>query len=260
MGVEYAGDAFEGFQSQHHGRTVQDHLEKAIGAIAGHPVRLHCAGRTDAGVHATAQVVHFDTTASRVESSWVRGVNSLLRKPVVVRWAVDVDDRFHARFLAQGRRYRYFLHNAPVKPAMLAGRVGWFHVPLDESLMQTAASRLLGWHDFSAFRAAGCQAKSPLKLVHEASVERDGEFLIFDFHANAFLHHMVRNLVGALVYIGKGRYPPEWMSEVLAAGDRRLAAPTFPAEGLYFCGVDYPAGWPLPADGRIIVKPRLPLL
>ena len=260
MGVEYAGDAFEGWQSQQHGRTVQDHLEQALARIAGHPVRLHCAGRTDAGVHATAQVVHFDTSAIRPGSSWIRGVNSLLRKPVVVRWAVDVDDAFHARFLAQGRRYRYILHNTPVKPAMLAGRVGWFHVPLDASLMGAAASGLLGWHDFSAFRAAGCQAKSPVKLIHQADVQRDGEFIIFDFHANAFLHHMVRNLVGALVYVGKKRYPPEWLCQVLESGDRRLAAPTFPPGGLYLCGVDYPAAWPLPGEGRIIAMPRLPLV
>jgi len=260
MGVEYAGDAFQGWQSQQHGRTVQDLMERAIAGIAGHPVRLHCAGRTDAGVHATAQVIHFDTTANRATHAWIRGVNSLLRAPVVVRWAVEVDDSFHARFLAQARRYRYILHNSPIPPALLANRVGWFHYPLDEVPMIRAAEQLVGWNDFSAFRAAGCQAKSPIKLIHEARVHRDGEFLVFDFHANAFLHHMVRNLVGALVYIGKGRYSPEWLGEVLSSRDRALAAPTFPAAGLYLCGVDYPPRWPLPDDGRIIAVPRIPLV
>lgn len=260
LGVEYAGDAFEGWQSQRHGRTVQDHLEGAISAIAGHPVRLHCAGRTDAGVHATAQVVHFDTSSTRPQTSWVRGVNSCLRSPVVVRWAAVVDDEFHARFSAMARRYRYILHNAPVKPALLARRVGWYHGPLDEVRMAEAASHLLGRHDFSAFRAAGCQAKSPLKIMHEARVRRDGDYLVFDFHANAFLHHMVRNLVGGLVYVGKGNFAPDWMGELLVNGDRRLAAPTFPADGLYLCGVDYPSRWPLPGDGRIIAMPRIPLV
>jgi len=260
LGVEYAGDAFEGWQSQRHGRTVQDHLESAIGAIAGHPVRLHCAGRTDAGVHATVQVVHFDTVSARPRASWVRGVNSCLRSPLVVRWVTIVDDQFHARFSAMARRYRYILHNAPVKPALLARRVGWYHGPLDEARMVEAAAYLLGSHDFSAFRAAGCQAKSPIKIMHEARVQRDGDYLVFDFHANAFLHHMVRNLVGGLVYVGKGNYSPDWMAELLANGDRRLAAPTFPADGLYLCGVDYPSRWPLPGDGRIIAMPRIPLV
>jgi len=260
LGVEYAGDAFEGWQSQAHGRTVQDHLETAIGAIAGHAVRLHCAGRTDSGVHATAQVAHFDTFSDRPLSGWIRGVNSRLRAPVVVRWAREVNDDFHARFCAAARRYRYILHNAPVRPALLAGRVGWFHPPLDEAAMAAAAPLLEGWHDFSAFRAAGCQAKSPVKLMHEARVRQDGDYLIFDFHANAFLHHMVRNLVGALVYIGKGRYPPAWLAEILAARDRAQAAPTFCADGLYLCGVTYPPHWPLPDDGRIIALPRVPVV
>lgn len=258
LGVEYAGDAFEGWQSQRHGRTVQDHLEKAISEIASHPVRLHCAGRTDAGVHATVQVVHFDTASVRQSTSWVRGVNSRLASSLGVRWAVAVDDAFHARFCAVGRRYRYVLHNSPVRPALLSGRVGWFHVPLDVATMAEGAAHLEGRHDFSAFRAAGCQAKSPLKTLYSADVQRDGEFVLFDFHANAFLHHMVRNLVGALVYVGKGAHPPEWIADTLARGDRRHAAPTFAADGLYLCGVDYPPRWPLPGDGRIIALPRLP--
>lgn len=259
LGVEYAGDAFEGWQSQKHGRTVQDHLERAIGVIAGHPVRLHCAGRTDAGVHATAQVTHFDTSSVRRNVSWVRGVNSLLPPGVAVLWAVEVDDSFHARYIAEARRYRYVLLNATVRPALLARRVGWFHVQLDVEAMAKAARHLIGWHDFTAFRAAGCQAKTPVRLMHSAEVTRDGDYLLFDFHANGFLHHMVRNLVGALVYVGKGAKPPEWMGEVLMRCDRSLAAPTFPADGLYLCGVDYADRWPLPGNGRIIAKPRLPM-
>ena len=260
LGVEYAGDAFEGWQSQRHGRTVQDHLERAIAEIAGHPVRLHCAGRTDAGVHATAQVAHFDTPAVRRTSSWVRGVNALLPAGAAVRWAVEVDEAFHARYVAWGRHYRYILANVPVRPALLAGRVGWFHPPLDEQVMAHAAARLVGRHDFSAFRAAGCQAKTPVKLMYSAALCRDGDYLLFDFHANGFLHHMVRNLVGALVYIGKGVKPPEWIDTLLAASGREHAAPTFAADGLYLCGVDYPERWPLPGNGRIISRPRLPLL
>lgn len=259
LGVEYAGDAFEGWQSQVHGRTVQDHLERAIAAVAGHAVRLHCAGRTDTGVHATAQVAHFDTSATRPATAWVRGVNSHLELPVSVRWAVEVDEGFHARFSAVARRYRYVLHDHPTRPALLARRVGWFHLPLDAATMAEAAGHLLGEHDFTAFRAAGCQARTPVRTMHAARVFRDGEYLLFDFHANGFLHHMVRNLVGALVTVGKGAQPPEWIGQVLAARDRSLAAPTFPPHGLYLCGVDYPAGWPLPGDGRIIVLPRFPL-
>lgn len=259
LGVEYAGDAFCGWQSQAHGRTVQDVLESALGQIAAQRVRLHCAGRTDTGVHASVQVAHFDTDAHRPASAWVRGVNALLPAAVVVRWAVEVDDTFHARFLATDRRYRYILHNTPTRPALFAGRVGWFHLPLDEARMAAAAECLVGVHDFSAFRAAGCQAKTPVRLMHEAAVSRQGDYLLFDFRANGFLHHMIRNLVGALVYVGKGRYPVPWMRELLESCDRRGAAPTFAPDGLYLCGVSYPSRWPLPDDGRIIALPQLPL-
>ncbi|HLW04404.1 MAG TPA: tRNA pseudouridine(38-40) synthase TruA [Azoarcus sp.] len=261
LGVEYAGDAFEGWQSQRHGRTVQDHLERAIAQIAGHAVRLHCAGRTDTGVHATAQVTHFDTSAERPLSAWVRGVNGALDDiPVKVSWAIQVADDFHARFSAIGRRYRYLLHNGPTPPALLAHRVGWFHRPLDVSVMAEAAALLVGEHDFSSFRASACQAKTPVRRMHSVSVVRDGDYIVFDFHANGFLHHMVRNLVGALVYVGKNAHAPEWIGELLAARDRHRAAPTFVPGGLYLCGVDYPARWPLPDDGRIIAVPRLPFI
>ncbi|MCV2218060.1 tRNA pseudouridine(38-40) synthase TruA [Thauera sp. Sel9] len=260
LGIEYAGDAFCGWQSQAHGRTVQDVLERALAEIAAAPVRLHCAGRTDTGVHASAQVAHFDTAALRPMTAWVRGVNALLPPAVVVRWAVAVNEDFHARFLAYERQYRYILHNSPTRPAMLAGRVGWFHAPLDELKMAEAAECLVGTHDFSSFRAAGCQSKTPVRVMREVRVVRQGEYLLFDFRANGFLHHMIRNLVGALVYVGKGRYPPEWLRAQLDARDRSGAAPMFSADGLYLCGVAYPPRWPLPGDGRIIALPQLPLI
>ena len=258
LGLEYAGNCFQGWQSQPHGHTVQDVLEHALRCITGEPVRTHCAGRTDSGVHATAQVIHFDTGKVRPLSAWVRGVNALLPAGVAVRWAVEASRDFHARYCAVERRYRYFLFNSPVRPGLLSGRVGWFHQPLDEARMAEATAFLPGWHDFSTFRTAGCQAKTPVKLMHEASVRREGDFLVFDFRANAFLHHMVRNLVGALVYIGKGYYPVDWLQEVLESRDRSRAAPTFPADGLYLCGVSYSSGWSLPDDGRIIALPQLP--
>ena len=260
LGVEYAGDAFLGWQSQAHGRTVQDVLEAALGQVAGEALRLHCAGRTDAGVHASAQVVHFDTATQRPLSAWVRGANALLPAAAVVRWAVEVDERFHARYLAYERRYRYVLFNSPTRPALLAGRVGWYHAPLDEGRMAEAVQCLLGEHDFSAFRAAGCQARTPVRRMNEAAVRRDGRFLVFDFRADGFLHHMVRNLVGALVYVGKGRYPPGWMAEALQSCDRSRAAMTFTPDGLYLAGVEYPSHWPLPDEGRIIALPRIPFV
>ncbi|MDX9736903.1 MAG: tRNA pseudouridine(38-40) synthase TruA [Azonexus sp.] len=246
LGVEYFGQPFHGWQSQAGGGTVQDALEAALAAIAGEPVAALCAGRTDAGVHAIQQVVHFDTGARRPLTAWVRGVNSHLPEGVAVRWAQEVDATFHARFSAQARRYRYLLLNRAQRPGLWQGRVGWLHVPLELRFMQEAAHRLLGEHDFSAFRAAQCQAKSPVKLMHEASVTRRGDLFIFDFMASAFLHHMVRNLVGALVYVGKGAQSPDWFDELLRQRDRSLAAPTFAADGLYFRGPVYPDFWNIP--------------
>lgn len=260
LGIEYAGDAFEGWQSQPHGRTVQDAVERALGIVAGEPVRTAVAGRTDAGVHASAQVAHFDTTTHRPVTAWVRGSNSYLPSGVVIRWATEVDERFHARFCACERAYRYLLFNAPVRPAVLAGRVGWFHLPLDEAKMADAAAFLCGEHDFSAFRAASCQAKTPMRILYEASVRREGDMIVFDFRANGFLHHMVRNLVGALVYVGKGAQQPVWIGDLLRSRERARAAPTFQPDGLYLCGVSYPPQWLLPNGGRIIVRPRLALI
>lgn len=257
LGVEYDGSSFCGWQSQAHGRSVQDALEHALAQVAAQPLRTVCAGRTDAGVHALAQVVHFDTDAVRPLSAWVRGVNAHLPPSVAVTWAREVDADFHARFAARSRAYRYVLLNRAVRPALLAGRVGWFHQPLDVAAMRAAAACLIGEHDFSAFRAAECQAKSPVKHLYRADIAVDGDCLVFDFHANAFLHHMIRNLVGSLVYIGKGKHAPEWMAEVLAGRDRARAAPTFDAAGLYFAGVEYDARWQLPAAGLMILPPGI---
>lgn len=246
LGVEYDGTAFCGWQTQAAGGAVQDAVEAALSVIAGAPVATVAAGRTDAGVHASGQVVHADVPANRPLSAWVRGVNSHLPAGVAVVWAREVEADFHARFSATGRRYRYLLLNRPVRPAVLAGRVGWHHQPLDVAAMREAAALLVGRHDFTSFRAAECQAKSPLRDLRQADVAVAGDLVAFDFAADAFLHHMVRNLVGSLVYVGKGAYPPAWVRELLAARDRRLAAPTFSPHGLYLVGVDYDARWGLP--------------
>jgi len=257
LSIEYDGRAFEGWQSQTHGKTVQDKLQSAIALIAGHAVSLSCAGRTDSGVHATTQVAHFDTTVTRPLSAWVRGVNAHLPNTISVRCAWEVAEDFHARYSALARRYRYVLLNRPVRPAILAGKVGWFYLPLDLSVMQSAATAILGEQDFSAFRAAECQAKSPVRTVREARVFQQGDVICFDFEANGFLHHMIRNLVGALVHIGKGEAEAAYMNELLEMRDRRRAPPTFMPDGLYFCGVEYPDNWSLPGQGRIIVPPTL---
>ena len=246
MGIEYHGASFRGWQTQPGGGTVQDALQTALAKIAGERVDVVCAGRTDAGVHATGQVVHFDTALERPLTAWVRGVNTFLPETVAVRWAQPVDPEFHARFSAYARRYRYLLLNRSQRPGVHSGRVGWCHQPLDEARMQAAADFLCGEHDFSSFRAAECQAKSPLKTMHLASVRRAGELIVFDFEASAFLHHMVRNLVGSLVYIGQGRQAVDWMQTLLDLRDRRVAAPTFAAEGLYLVGVRYEDRWALP--------------
>lgn len=246
LGLEYDGSRFCGWQSQADGCSVQDALERALAAIAGHPVRVVAAGRTDAGVHALAQVVHFDTQAVRPESAWVRGTNTHLPASVAVLWARPVTDDFHARFSARERGYRYLLLNHPVRPGVASGRVGWFHQPLDLAPMREAARYLIGEHDFSAFRSSECQARTPVRTLSQLAIRRAGPLLVFDFRANAFLHHMVRNILGCLVYVGKGAYPPEWLARVLAGRDRALGAPTFPADGLYFSDVHYDARWNLP--------------
>ncbi len=260
--LEYDGAEFAGWQSQPGGRTVQDVLEHALAQIAGAPIRVVCAGRTDAGVHALAQVVHFDVAVDRPQTAWVRGVNAHLPAAVAVRWAVPVGDNFHARFSARSRAYRYLLLNRPERPGLLSGRVGWCHRPLDLAAMQDAAACLIGEHDFTSFRAAECQAKSPVKTMHEFTVTRQGDLIVFDCRASAFLHHMVRNLVGALAYVGTGRQPVAWLAELLAARDRRLGAPTHAPDGLYLAGVEYDRQWVLPtagAPGGIMPSLQLPI-
>jgi len=247
LGIEYDGSRFLGWQTQPGGGTVQDALEAALSGIANAPVAVTCAGRTDRGVHARGQVVHFDTDAERPDSAWVRGVNALLPEAVAVLWARRVAADFHARYAAVSRSYRYVLLNRPVRPALAARHAGWYHAPLDVEAMRAAAAPLLGEHDFSAFRSAECQAKSPLRTLHAIGIERTGDRLDFTLRANAWLQHMVRNIVGTLVYVGAGRQPPPWAKKLLDSRDRALAAPTFAAEGLYLEEVEYAPRWNLPA-------------
>ena len=246
LGVEYDGSQFNGWQSQPDGNTVQDHVQLALSRIACEPVSVIAAGRTDTGVHALEQVIHFDTSTERLLSAWVRGVNALLPASVAILWAHPVAEEFHARFSAQARSYQYVLINRPTRSAVHHGRVGWYHAPLDINAMQLAAQYLLGTHDFSAFRAAECQAKSPVKNLTRLEIRQQGDTVIFDFTADAFLHHMVRNIVGCLIYVGKGKHPPVWMQQVLEARQRSLAAPTFAPDGLYLRHIKYDAKWELP--------------
>lgn len=246
LGLEYDGSLFCGWQSQPSGCAVQDALERALSGIAGQPLQTVTAGRTDSGVHALAQVVHFDCEARRPATAWVRGGNALLPTGVSVHWAQPVPEAFHARFSAVQRCYRYVLLNAPVRPGLLHGKVGWFHGHLDLEKMQEAARCLLGEHDFSAFRAAECQAKSPVRQLHKLEIRQQGRFFVFELCANAFLHHMVRNLVGSLVYVGKGKHSPAWLQEILAGRNRARAAPTFSPAGLYLEKIHYGPEWGLP--------------
>ncbi|MGB5079394.1 MAG: tRNA pseudouridine(38-40) synthase TruA [Burkholderiales bacterium] len=252
LGITYCGAGLQGWQSQPCGNTVQDHLERALSEIAGERIGVTGAGRTDAGVHASAQVAHFETGATRPQSAWVRGANALLPASIAVQWATAVPEDFHARYAAASRAYRYVLYNHAVRPALLAGLVGWFHLPLDAGKMRHAAQCLLGEHDFSSFRSSECQAKNPVRKMEEVRVSSRGPYLLLDFRANAFLHHMVRNLVGCLVYVGKGERSPQWLAELIAARDRRQGAPTFSADGLYLSQVRYDRRWGLPEFARVM--------
>ncbi len=247
LGLEYDGSRFHGFERQPARRTIQGEVEDALTRIAASPVRVVCAGRTDAGVHALGQVVHFDTAASRPLDAWVRGANTFLPPDVAVLWARAVGDDFHARFLARQRRYRYVIVNRSTRPALLAGRAAWEHRRLDARLMHLGARHLAGEHDFSSFRAAGCQARHPVRRVDRIEVSRIGERIVIDIHANAFLQHMVRNVAGTLVAVGSGEHDPAWVAAVLAARDRRTAGVTAPAGGVYLVGVDYPDAAGIPA-------------
>ncbi|MGA7986615.1 MAG: tRNA pseudouridine(38-40) synthase TruA [Burkholderiales bacterium] len=251
LGIEYDGSRFLGWQTQPGGGTVQDVVQAAMAAIAGEEVKVACAGRTDRGVHACEQVIHFDPPAARPDSAWVRGVNAMLPDSVAVLWVQRVDDAFHARFSAISRSYRYVLLNRGVRPALAARHAGWFHRPLDVDSMRLAAESLVGEHDFSAFRSAECQAKTPVRRVNRLEIERVGGRIDFVITANAFLHHMVRNIVGTLVYVGMGKHPPAWVRDVLASRERARAAPTFGPEGLYLEAVEYAPKWGLPSGRRV---------
>ena len=246
LGLEYDGAAFCGWQTQPSGCGVQDELQQALARFIGAPVEVTAAGRTDAGVHALAQVVHFDCEVEREPIAWVRGTNTMMKPQLRVLWAASVPADFHARYGARSRTYRYLLQTASVAPAVLRGRVGWYHKELDLAAIEQALAHLRGERDFSVFRDAECQAKSPIRNLTEATVAREGGLIVFTFRANAFLHHMVRNVVGSLVYVGAGKHPPEWIAELLAARDRRLAAPTFMPDGLYLAAVEYDPALGLP--------------
>ena len=246
LGLEYDGSRFLGWQTQPGGGAVQDALQDALAVVAGESIAVTCAGRTDRGVHAREQVVHFDTGVERPQSAWVRGVNAVLPESVAVLWARPVAKDFHARYAALSRTYRYVLLNRPVRAALQARHTGWFHQPLDVAAMRAAASHLLGEHDFSAFRSAECQATTPVRRVLALDIEQRGARIDFVLRANAYLHHMVRNIVGTLVYVGGGKHPPRWVREVLSSKDRTRAAPTFAAEGLYLESVEYESRWGLP--------------
>jgi tRNA pseudouridine38-40 synthase len=245
--VEYDGAGFSGWQLQHDARSVQQAVETALAQVADQPVRVTVAGRTDAGVHAGAQVIHFDTHVRRSEYAWLRGTNSNLPDSVALLWTGEVAADFHARFSATGREYRYVILNRPVRPTHLSRRVTHEYRVLDVARMQAAARHLVGTHDFSSFRAMQCQAKSPVRELRELTVARHGEFVVIKAAANAFLHHMVRNLAGVLMDIGAGEREPQWAREVLAARDRTVGGITARPDGLYLTAVDYPARFGIPA-------------
>jgi len=249
MGVEYDGGAYSGWQLQHHADTVQARLEAALARVAAEPVRVHCAGRTDAGVHATGQVVHFDTYAQRSPRSWVLGTNSNLPDDIAVRWAQPVVADFHARFSATGRHYRYLILCRPTRSALWRGRAVWTHKRLDLGRMRAAGALLVGRHDFTSFRALACQAKSPVRTLRYLHLDRRGELLSLAVGADGFLHHMVRNIAGVLMAIGSGEAEVAWTAELLALRDRALGGVTAPPHGLYLSAVDYPERFSLPIAG-----------
>jgi tRNA pseudouridine38-40 synthase len=257
--VEYDGSRYNGWQAQPHldVPTVQEEVERALSAVAGSPVRVHCAGRTDTGVHGHGQVIHFDAPVERSAKSWVLGANANLPYSVRLHWAVPVQGDFHARFSALARHYRYIIANTVVRPAMLHRQVTWQRLPLDEQAMHGAARCLLGERDFSAFRAAACQSTSPMRNVHAVSVWRRGDLVVLDIRANAFLHHMVRNIAGSLIAVGIGRRDQGWVSELMTGRDRTRAADTAPPDGLYLVEVAYPAACGLPPTpyGPLVLGP-----
>lgn len=244
--IEYNGKHYNGWQKQSHAPSIQDAIESAASNVADESVKVVAAGRTDTGVHATGQIIHFDLNVERTPRELVRGINRYLPDDICVIWAVPIDVDFHARYSALNRRYRYVVLNRSIRPACLHGRVAWHHRPLNIASMQSAASCLLGEHDFSAFRAAGCQNKNPVKTIHKIVVNRSGDWVWLDIAANGFLQHMVRNIMGVLIRIGEGIEPPEWSGHVLKSGDRKQGGVTSPAGGLYFVSASYDMKFKLP--------------
>ena len=246
LGVSYNGQAYQGWQSQLSRQTAQDQLELALGKFAGQRISTLCAGRTDAGVHGLMQVVHFDTLLERATSSWVRGTNAFLPRDMAVEWAQVMPQEFHCRASALSRRYAYIVMESPVRPSLDLGRVGWSFRPLNLLAMQAAALQLVGEHDFTSFRASACQALTPVKTLQRLDISQRGAYWRFEFEANAFLHHMIRNIMGCLIAVGYHKHPPEWVKGVLLARNRDAAAPTYSPDGLYFLGPRYAPHWGLP--------------
>ena len=246
IGIEYDGTRYAGWQRQREVRSVQAEVERALAAVADHPVEATCGGRTDAGVHALGQVAHFDTTAERPLRGWTLGANTHLPPDIAVLWAVPVQPEFHARYSALARSYRYVIQNRPVRPALARQRACWIHQPLDAAAMHGAAQCLVGEHDFSAFRAAECQSRTPVRRLDRIAVERSGDRVVLEVTANAFLHHMVRNIAGTLIAVGRGDRPAAWVAEALASRDRRTSGITAPPGGLYFLRIAYPLESGLP--------------
>lgn len=246
LGIEYNGQHYFGWQRQDNLRTVQGELERALSIIANEPIEIFCAGRTDSGVSGTGQVVHFETSAHRPEKAWAFGTNANLPDDIAVRWAKQVDEDFHARFSATARRYRYILYCSKLRPAILSGGVTHCHLDLDAEKMYQAGQALLGENDFSSFRAAQCQSHTPWRNVHHLQVSRRGQYIIVDIQANAFVHHMVRNIVGSLIEVGAGNQPVEWIKWLLEQKNRQLAAPTAKPHGLYLVDVTYPEEFGIP--------------
>ena len=249
LGVEYDGSHYHGWQTQQPGvRTVQEEVEKALSRVADHTVAVSCAGRTDKGVHATGQVVHFDSDAARAMHSWVMGANTNLPRDIAIRWAAPMRDDFHARYKAFFRRYRYVIYNSPVRPALYGAQLTWHYRELDIAAMQQAAAFLLGTHDFSAFRGVQCQAKTPVKTLEKLDVRRRGPLIVIEAKADAFLMHMVRNFAGVLMAVGEGNARPEWAREVLESRDRKAGGVTAPPGGLYLVEIGYPAEFQVPVS------------
>lgn len=248
IGIEFCGTHFRGWQTQQSGvHSVQETLEQALSKVANHPVIVHAAGRTDAGVHASNMIAHFDTTATRPLRGWLMGANTLLPKAVAINWIQPMDEAFHARFKACARRYRYVVYNAAVRPALLAGQVTHVYHQLDVDKMRQAVDKLVGIHNFNSFRAAACQSNQPVRNIRHARLFQHGVFLVLDIQADGFLHHMVRNIMGVLLEIGKGEQPIEWVDHLLAVQDRTEAGITAPPDGLYFIQAYYPPRFQLPA-------------